>query len=72
MFVSVIFFIFIRIENTAVQLVLRILLIPVIAGVSYELIRWAGRSENVFITALSKPGAVASEAHDQRTGYGYD
>ena len=56
MFVSVIFFIFIRIENTAVQLVLRILLIPVIAGVSYELIRWAGRSENVFITALSKPG----------------
>ena len=49
-------FIFIRIENTAVQLVLRILLIPVIAGVSYELIRWAGRSENVFITALSKPG----------------
>ena len=56
MFVSVIFFIFIRIENTAVQLVLRILLIPVIAGVSYELIRWAGRSENAFITALSKPG----------------
>lgn len=56
MFVSVIFFIFIRIENTAVQLVLRILLIPVIAGVSYELIRWAGRSENVFIKALSKPG----------------
>lgn len=72
MFVSVIFFIFIRIENTAVQLVLRILLIPVIAGVSYELIRWAGRSEKCIYHSTQQAGAVASEAHDQRTGYGYD
>lgn len=56
MFVSVIFFIFIRVDHTALQLFIRILLIPVIAGVSYEIIRWAGRSENPFVTALSQPG----------------
>lgn len=56
MFISVIFFIFIRVDNTALQLVLRILLIPVIAGVSYEIIRWAGRSDNTFVNVLSKPG----------------
>lgn len=56
MFISVLFFIFIRVENTALQLGIRILLIPVIAGVSYEVIRWAGRSDNAFANALSKPG----------------
>lgn len=56
MFISVIFFIFIRVENTVLQIVLRVLLIPVIAGVSYEIIKWAGRSDNVFVNALSKPG----------------
>lgn len=58
MFISVIFFIFIRVDNTALQLVLRILLIPVIAGVSYEIIRWAGRSDNAFVNVLSKPGLM--------------
>lgn len=56
MFISVIFFIFIRVDNTILQLFVRILLIPVIAGVSYEIIRWAGRSENPLVTALSQPG----------------
>jgi uncharacterized protein YqhQ len=56
MFVSIIFFIFIRVDNTFLQLLIRILLIPVIAGVSYELIRWAGRSENPVINAISLPG----------------
>ncbi len=56
MFVSVIFFIFIRVENTLLQVVLRVLLIPVIAGVSYEIIRWAGKSDNIVVCALSKPG----------------
>ena len=56
MFVSVIFFIFIRVQNTALQLVVRILLIPVIAGVSYELIKWAGKGKSKVADALSKPG----------------
>ena len=56
MFVSIIFFIFIRVNNTALQIVIRILLIPVIAGVSYELIRFAGKEDNKFVDILSKPG----------------
>ena len=35
---------------------LRILLVPVIAGVAYEFLRLAGRSENAFVNLLSKPG----------------
>jgi uncharacterized protein YqhQ len=38
------------------RLVLRILLIPVIAGVSYEFIRLAGRSDNKLVNMLSQPG----------------
>ncbi|MCI5890485.1 MAG: DUF1385 domain-containing protein [Lachnospira sp.] len=56
MFISIIFFIFIRVDNTILQLVIRLLLIPVIAGVSYEVLRWAGRSDNAFINVISKPG----------------
>ena len=56
MFISIVFFIFIRVDNTALQILIRILLIPVIAGVSYEVIRWAGKNDNAFVRALSKPG----------------
>ena len=56
MIVSIIFFIFIRVDSRILQLVLRLLLIPVIAGVSYEFIRLAGRSENKLVLALSRPG----------------
>ena len=56
MFISIVFFIFIRVDNTALQILIRILLIPVIAGVSYEVIRWAGKNDNAFVRVLSKPG----------------
>ncbi len=56
MFISIVFFIFIRVDNTALQILVRILLIPVIAGVSYEVIRWAGKNDNAFVRVLSKPG----------------
>lgn len=56
MFISVIFFIFIRVDNTVLQLVIRLLLIPVVAGVSYEIIRWAGKNDNGVVNAISKPG----------------
>lgn len=56
MFISVVFFIFIRVDNTALQIVIRLLLVPVIAGVSYEFIRWSGRNDNGFTVALSRPG----------------
>lgn len=46
MFVSVILFMFIRVTSPVLRFALRILLIPVIAGISYELIRAAGSSED--------------------------
>lgn len=56
--VSVILFIFIRVESPLLRVAVRILLIPIIAGISYELIRLAGRSEHWFIQLLSKPGML--------------
>lgn len=58
MFVSIILFFFIRVSNPALKLVLRILLIPVIAGISYEIIRLAGRSDNIFVKIISAPGML--------------
>lgn len=58
MFISVIFFIFIHMDNAFWQVVVRLLLVPVIAGVSYEIIRWAGRHDNVFVNIISKPGML--------------
>ena len=54
--VSVIVFFFIRVDNMALKLVLRIALVPVIAGISYEIIRLAGRSDNIIVRIISAPG----------------
>ncbi len=56
MFVSIIFFLFIRVENVWTRMLFRILLIPVVAGVSYEFIRLAGNSDSPIVALLSKPG----------------
>ncbi len=56
MLISIVFFMFIRVDSKILQLLLRLLLIPVIAGVSYEFIRLAGRYENWFLNIFSKPG----------------
>ena len=56
MLISIVFFLFIRVDSRILQLVLRLLLIPVIAGVSYEFIRLAGRYDNWLVNILSKPG----------------
>lgn len=56
MLVSVILFFFIRVESPAWRLLLRLLLIPVIAGISYELIRLAGRSNHILVKIISAPG----------------
>lgn len=58
MFVSIILFFFIRVPNPVMKVVVRILLIPVIAGISYEIIRLAGRSDNIFVQIISLPGAL--------------
>ena len=56
MIISVIFFMFVRVDNALLRLVIRLLLIPVIAGVSYEFIRYAGKHDNALINALRRPG----------------
>lgn len=56
MVVSILFFAFIDVKNRLLRIALRLLLIPVIAGVSYEFIRLAGRTENKLVDLLSKPG----------------
>lgn len=56
MLVSCVMVFFIHSESQIARVGLRIALIPVIAGISYELIRWAGNSENPIINLLSKPG----------------
>ena len=58
MIISIIFFIFIRVGNPVLKIVVRLLLIPVIAGVSYEFIKLAGRSESKIVNILSKPGML--------------
>lgn len=56
MVVSVVFFLFIRVSSPVWRVVIRLLLLPVIAGVSFEFIRLAGRYDNPLVNLLSKPG----------------
>jgi uncharacterized protein YqhQ len=56
MLISILFFMFIRVDSGVLRLVLRLLLIPVIAGISYEIIRLAGRFDNPFVNLVSQPG----------------
>ena len=56
MLVSIVLFFFIQVDNVVEKVVLRILLMPVVAGISYEIIRLAGRTDNLFIKILSAPG----------------
>mgnify|MGYP002508250480 FL=1 len=46
----------IRVDQPALRVLLRIALIPVIAGISYEIIRLAGRCDNILVNLLSAPG----------------
>lgn len=59
--VSIVLFFFIRVDNTLQKVVLRILLIPVVAGISYEIIRLAGRSNNFLVKILSAPGMLVQK-----------
>lgn len=54
--ISIIVFMFVNTDLMWLRLLSRLLLIPVIAGVSYEFIRYAGRHENACANALSSPG----------------
>ena len=58
MVVSIIFFIFIDVTSPVLRVVIRLMLIPIIAGVSYELIKLAGKSDSKFVQIISYPGML--------------
>jgi uncharacterized protein YqhQ len=58
MVVSIIFFIFIDVTSPVLRVVIRLMLIPIIAGVSYELIKLAGNSDSKFVQIISYPGML--------------
>ncbi len=55
---SLLLFSFLGWPNLLLRITSRILLIPVIAGISYELLKWAGRSDNIIVKILSWPGLM--------------
>lgn len=58
MIVSILVFMCITVDTMWLRLLLRVLLVPVIAGISYEFIRFAGNSESWIANLLSKPGLL--------------
>lgn len=56
MVISILFFMVIRVDQLWLRILSRIVLIPVIAGVSYEFLRLAGRSDSRLVDILSRPG----------------
>ncbi|NNJ32950.1 DUF1385 domain-containing protein [Lacrimispora defluvii] len=56
MIISILFFMVIQVKTLPLRILSRIILIPVIAGVSYEFLRIAGRSESKLVDILSRPG----------------
>lgn len=58
MVISILFFMVLRVENVWMKMASRMILIPVIAGVSYEVLRLAGRSNSKIMDIISKPGMM--------------
>ena len=56
MIISMVTFFFVRTDVVLLRFGMRILLVPFIAGLSYEVIRWAGRSDSRFVKLVSVPG----------------
>ncbi len=54
--ISLVFFMFMPVDNLILKILSRIILVPFIAGISYEFIRLAGKSENKLVQVLSQPG----------------
>ena len=54
--ISIVLLLLIRVDSAVMRVVVRILLLPVIAGISYEVLKLAGRSDNILINFISSPG----------------
>ncbi len=58
MVISIVVFFFIRFDNIFLRLLSRLVLIPIVAGISYEIIKFAGRHDNWFTKIISYPGML--------------
>ena len=58
MVITILFFVIIRVDNVLLKFCLRLLLIPVIAGVSYEVLRFAGTHDSKLVDLIAKPGLL--------------
>ncbi len=56
--ISILFFMFVRTDDIMIRFISRIVFIPVIAGLSYEVIRLAGKNDNKFVDIMSMPGVM--------------
>lgn len=56
MVISFVLHLFMGWPDLVVRIVSRLLILPVVAGLSYELLKWAGRSDNIVVKILSLPG----------------
>ncbi|MBP3621047.1 MAG: DUF1385 domain-containing protein [Lachnospiraceae bacterium] len=56
MIVSILVFMCIRTDTVWLRLLYRVLLVPLVAGISYEFIKFAGKYDNAVANILSKPG----------------
>jgi uncharacterized protein YqhQ len=65
MLISMVVFFFVRTDVFIIRLITRICLVPFIAGISYEVLRWAGRSENIIVRVLSAPGLALQKLTTQ-------
>ncbi|MBR1736161.1 MAG: DUF1385 domain-containing protein [Firmicutes bacterium] len=56
MLVSMVVFFFVNTDQVALRILSRVILVPLIAGISYEIIKWAGRNDNLLVNIVSAPG----------------
>lgn len=56
MIVSMVVFMFVKVKSVPLRIVSRVILFPIVAGISYELIKWAGKSDSKFVQWISAPG----------------
>jgi len=58
MVISIVTFSFLGLPNPLVKALIRILMLPVIAGISYEILKWTGKSNSRLVAAISYPGMM--------------
>jgi len=71
MLIAVLVHAFMGWPNAIVRVVSRIAVLPIIAGLSYELLRWAGRSSNPLVKVLSLPGLYVQKLTTREPDYGH-